>query len=172
MRAAIGSFVVRIKTPVWTMLLLTSMTPLLACSGSPTSPTDIAMRLRQPSVMVGGTVMNGMTVSRDHGDGQPTRFEARLETADGRPASGNSVIVRYTRPGGMMMTNQGQFTLYDDGTHGDHIAGDGIYCFEDWDIQYGCAGYGMVAGDYHYEFYGQHGDGTQSNHMNVTVTLS
>ncbi len=160
------------KTAFGIALLALTLPWALACGGgsSPTEPPGAALRLTQASVLVDGNLMNGMTVSMNHGSGGPTRFEATLQTVSGRPAAGRSVRVSYTRPGGMMM-NRGEFTLYDDGTHGDHIAGDGIYCFEDWGWQYGCAGNGMYPGEYHYEFYGMHHDGAHSNHVNVQVTL-
>jgi hypothetical protein len=69
--------------------------------------------------------------------------------------------------------HQGRFQLYDDGTHGDHVPGDGLYCFEDFAAEYGCHGPKAQPGEYHYEFWGEHQqDGHHSNRHRVTVTLS
>ena len=172
-RSNMTSILMKIQNRLGALTL--TLIPLfaLACSGesSPTSPALASLSLQTANVVMNGSVLNGMTISRDHGNGAATRFEATLMGADGRPATGHRVAVRYTRPGGMMMMNSGEFFLYDDGTNGDPIAGDGIYCFEDLRYQYGCGGYGMAVGEYRYEFYGMQPDGTHSNHMTVNVTL-
>lgn len=87
----------------------------------------------------------------------------------GGPVTGQSVRVRYQQGG--MMGGTREFHLYDDGTHGDEHAGDGIYCFEDAQFQYACNAQGMGAGIYHYEFYGMDHEGHHTNHVDVTVTL-
>lgn len=144
----------------------------VGCSGDPTGPEMSSMMLTQPMVMVAGQVVNGQTLAIGHGDGASTLFQAHLLDAAGRPLAGAVVRVRYQRPGGMGMMGgrHGDFRLYDDGTHGDPVPGDGIYCFEDWEAIYGCHAEGLGAGEYHYEFWGEH-DGHQSNHHEVMVTL-
>jgi hypothetical protein len=142
----------------------------VACSDSPTSPSATRLQLDQAVIMVGDTVMNGATVGRNHGNGAPTRFEARLRNPDGTPAVGHHVRIRFDRPGGMHM-HQGEFRLYDDGTHGDHHAGDGLYCFEDEQWQYGCSGPGTGPGNYEYEFCGVRQGGGESNRVTVKVTV-
>lgn len=145
---------------------------VVACSHGPTDPDMPGMMLTQPMISVAGQVMNGQTMPVGHGNGASTLFQAHLRYANGQPMTGGMVRVRYERPRGMMMGNStGQFMLYDDGTHGDDVAGDGIYCFEDWDGRYGCHGAGFMAGEYCYEFWGEDHDGHQSNHREVTVTL-
>ena len=81
--------------------------------------------------------------------------------------------LEFERPRGMGMGHHtGRIPLYDDGTHGDRVAGDGLYCFEDFVGDYGCHSDDANSGEYHYEFYGVHHDGHESNHMTVSVTIT
>lgn len=160
---------------VMTLTILTVAVLVAGCSGDPTGPAMPEMMLTQPQVMVDGQVMNGQTVSVGHGAGGSTLFQAHLQDMHGRPVVGGVVKVRYERPGGMGMmmgARNGEFRLYDDGTHGDPVPGDGIYCFEDWEAMYGCHEWGLGTGPYHYEFWGEDHEGHQSNHHRVTVTLN
>lgn len=146
----------------------------VGCSGDPTGPDMSQMMLTQPLIMVAGQVMNGQTMPVGHGDGASTLFQAHLQDGDGHPVTGGVVKIRYERPPGMGMmmgAANGEFRLYDDGTHGDPTAGDGIYCFEDWQGMYGCHANGLQPGEYCYEFWGEDHYGHQSNHQDVTVTL-
>jgi len=123
-------------------------------------------------VSVGGQPVNGQTVQHDHMQGSITFFQAMLQEG-GHPALGQTVQVKYQWPGGMgMMHRQGIATLYDDGTHGDWQAGDGIYCFEDLQNVAGFCGQGAPDGVYHYEFWGEHHGGDHSNHVDVNVTVT
>jgi len=90
---------------------------------------------------------------------------------DGRAAIGGVVYCQYERPGGMGMHGRGTFALYDDGTHGDGVPNDGLYCFEDDRAEYGCHGDGAGPGDYHYEFWGRHAAFGESAHRRVTITV-
>ncbi len=133
-----------------------------------------ALTLSDAMVIVNGQAVNGMTITPSQAQGTNTRFEARLMGPDG-PAVGQTVRVSYQRPQGMMGMmggSSGVMTLYDDGTHGDETPGDGIYCTEDWDGQYGFHMNNAQMGTYHYDFYGMHDDGHESNHMEVSVGLS
>lgn len=161
-----------------------ALAPLLlaafaACGGggagsSPTAPETRTLALTEASILVDGQpVSTDGTFHHDHGGGSPagaTRFEARL-TQEGRPAPGYRVQVQFERPGGMMHRS-GSFFLYDDGTHGDHVPGDGLYCLEDPDGAYGFHHMGAFHGQYHYDFCGLYGDGAETNHrlFHVTVT--
>jgi hypothetical protein len=132
------------------------------------------LTLTTATVTVNGQVVNGMTIAPSQAQGSHTRFEARLMDTDG-PAVGHTVQVAYQRPQGMMGmmgSASGVMTLYDDGTHGDERPGDGVYCTEDWDGHYGFHMGSAQMGTYHYDFYGMHDDGHQSNHMEVSVSLS
>lgn len=132
--------------------------------GSPTAPAPARLSLATAAVSVDGTVYDdGATYHSQGTDGHSTRFEARL-MLDGVPATGERMWVSFGH--GMM---NGRFPLYDDGTHRDPIAGDGLYCLEDFDGEYGFHHHGAPHGDYHYKFWGEHHDGSQSNHRLVMV---
>ncbi|HSM13860.1 MAG TPA: choice-of-anchor X domain-containing protein [Thermoanaerobaculia bacterium] len=164
-----------LSTPRPRIALLPALLLVLAtgCGGgsSPTSPaTGQSFEMTTAQVVVDGQVLNGATVPMHQGGA--TRFEARLE-ADGLPARGGTVYCRYDRPGGGMggMHRQGVFTMYDDGTHGDHTPGDGLYCLEDDRGEYGCHGDSAGPGEYRYEFWGEHPAHGQTAHHQVTVTV-
>jgi hypothetical protein len=144
-----------------------------ACDGStPTQPTSSSIVLQKATVSVAGTVVNGTTVSRDHETGASTRFEAHLVDLAGRPALGHTARIDYMRPNGHgSMMNGGRMTLYDDGTHGDRMANDGIYCFEDFGGEYGCHGANAPMGRHDYDFFGMDHSNGETNHMLVTVTV-
>jgi len=74
--------------------------------------------------------------------------------------------------GGGPGQNLGYMYLYDDGTHGDPTPGDGIYCYEDTQGQYGFHMANSPMGQYHYEFFGIDHDDHHSNHMQVQVTIT
>jgi hypothetical protein len=148
-----------------------------SCNGdgisSPTAPRTALVVLESATVSVGGQVVNGMTLPRGHGQGASTRFEAKIVDAQGRPMTGQTVSVRYQRPQGTgMMSSTGTMMLYDDGTHGDRVPGDGIYCYEDWAGDYGCHTASSPMGQYHYEFWGQDHGGQHSDHLTITVTIN
>jgi hypothetical protein len=147
-----------------------------ACSGdgggSPTAPASPQLVLQTATLSVSGQVVNGMTLPQGHGQGVSTRFAATMVNLQGQPMSGQNVQVRYQRPQGMgMMNPSGTMMLYDDGTHGDRVPNDGLYCYEDWAGDYGCHTASSPMGQYHYEFWGQDHGGQHSNHMTVTVTI-
>lgn len=140
-----------------------------ACDGggsSPTAPESSRLSMARAAVSVDGTVYNGGTFHHGQGHGSSTLFEARL-TLDGSPAPGREVWVRY---GHGMMT--GRFRLHDDGTHGDPVPGDGIYCLEDAGGAYGFHHAGAPHGRYHYEFWGENPDGRHSDHLEVSVQVT
>ena len=144
---------------------------LLACNGDG-GPTSLGstLVLTRATISVNGQVVNGQTLPRGHGQGGTARFEAVLEQ-DGVRVTGGSVTVRHDSPGGMMMGNSRDFLLYDDGTHGDHTPGDGLYCYEDFQGEYGCHTNQAAMGQHHYQFHGTDGHGHQSNMMDVSVTI-
>jgi len=154
------------------------------CGGSetPMSPQQMAQAgqlaptaelvLSNATISVGGQTVNGQTVQHGQMQGANTFFQAMLHEGD-HLALGQTVQVKYQWPSGMgMMNQQGLVTMYDDGTHGDWQAGDGIYCFDD---QNGVAGFHMhdaPLGTYNYEFYGVHHLGHHSNHVDVAVMVT
>lgn len=154
--------------PVLLVLLLPALTACGGSGGGPTAPSSQLM-LTRAAVMINGQTVNGMTLSRSHDSATGTRFEAKLQT-DGQMLAGGSVQVQHQGPGmGMMSTT---FMLYDDGTHGDMMAGDGVYSYDDMREDYGCGGPNAPMGDHHYTFMGSDGQGHKSNSMAVTVTIT
>ena len=134
-----------------------------------------ALRLTGAQVVVGGQVVNGQTMQAGQMPGSSTLFKATLTGPNGGPALGQNAQVQYQTPGGGpggMMNQQGLMNLYDDGTHGDPIAGDGIYCYEDQQGRYGFHMQWAPTGQYPYEFYGFDHDEQHSNHMNVIATIA
>jgi hypothetical protein len=153
-----------------TVVLLSS-----GCNGSsvtPTEPATAELSITSAQVLVGSSVVNGQTLPQGHGEGESTRFEAQL-MANGARATGATVWMQFDRPRGMGMAHHvGRIPLYDDGTHGDRVAGDGLYCYQDDVGEYGCHGGDAEPGEYHYEFFGEHPDGHETNHMLVTVAIT
>lgn len=144
---------------------------LTGCNGNggPTSPDGSLLVLTRATVSVNGQVLNGETLPQGHGEGVAERFEAVLEK-DGVRVAGGTVRVQHDSPGGMMM-GPPAFYLYDDGTHGDRMPGDGLYCLEDFQGQYGCHTNQASRGAHHYDFMGMDGQGHKSSQMRVTVTI-
>ena len=138
----------------------------------PTSPEAPEFEVARAIVSVNGDTVNGQTLPQGHGEGGSTRFEAEM-MSNGMREPQATVWMEYDRPRGMgHMRHTGRVQLYDDGTHGDRVAGDGIYCLEDFEGEFGCHAANAETGEYHYEFYGTHHDGHESNHMTVTVTIT
>lgn len=146
------------------------------CDGSgpasPTSPqSDGVLTLTAASVSVDGQVLQpGETFHHPDGPAQATLFQATLMGPYG-PATGHVVEVRFRRPDGMMNRN-GAFRLYDDGTNGDPVAGDGIYCYRDPDGLYGFHHGRASQGRYHYDFCGLYANGAETNHWVVDIDVA
>ncbi len=137
----------------------------------PTSPEAEEFVLARAVVSVNGDAVNGQTLPLGHGEGGSTRFEAEM-TSNGQQEPQATVWMEYDRPRRHgHRRHDGRVKLYDDGTHGDRVAGDGLFCLEDFQGDYGCHSANAGTGEYHYEFYGTHHDGQESNHMTVTVTI-
>jgi hypothetical protein len=155
-------------------LFVAAVSMLGACGGSsPTEPRRGSLVLQQATVSVAGVTVNGATVPRGHGSGVGSRFEARPVDAFGAPAAGHAARVAYSRLNGHgSMMDGGRMTLYDDSTHGDRMAGDGLYCYEDFGGDYACHGDNAQLGQHRYDFYGMDHGGGESNHMMVTVDVT
>jgi hypothetical protein len=125
----------------------------------------------EAKVQVNGETVNGETLPQGQDLGDSTRFEATLVGLDG-PERDLTVQVEYERPDGMMMNADGTMLLYDDGTHGDPTPGDGIYCYEDRQGDYGFHMRDAPMGDYHYGFFATDRKERHSRHVDVIVTLS
>ncbi len=137
----------------------------------PTSRPN-APAVTNAQVLVHGQPVQGLVIQ---GTDEPALFRVHIQ-APGGLRTIQRVVLRYSQPGpnhhgGPMMGGfRGTVLCYDDGTHGDDIAGDGIYHFMDPDDAIGCHGVGAPPGDYHYEFWCEDVFGQQSNVASVTVT--
>ncbi len=133
---------------------------------------DPGFAITDASVSVDGQDVAGMTLSRGHGEGGVARFEAILLDESESHADA-TVWVEHHRPGMMgMMGSDAMFQLHDDGTHGDHVAGDGVYCYDDVDGEHGCHTSETALGEHRYEFHAMDHEGHESNHMTLTVTIT
>ena len=137
----------------------------------PTSVSSLSPAIRDAQVLVGGRPVQGLVVE---GTDEPTLFRVRVDAPEGL-ASIERLVLRYAQPGpnhpggrgGSMMGGfRGTVLCYDVGTHGDHVAGDGIYHFMDPDEQIGCHGIDAPPG----EFWCEDTHGQQSNTLSVIVT--
>lgn len=137
----------------------------------PADPVAADLTLTQARVSIDGRSLDGQAVLQ--GDkAASVQYEARLTDHQGNPLAGGQVLVRYGMQG--MMGHDmhlGEFPCYDDGTHGDPMPGDGIYCFVDDGQEYGCHRADARPGEYHYEFCGFDQQGHESNRMTVRVSL-
>lgn len=159
-----------------TRILAASPLIVAGCSGdsgaSPTAPSIHPMTavVSSAMVVVDGRDVSGMSVPQGH-HGAFTHFEARIENG-GSLEPGFEMWLHYEQPGSHgMMGSQGRAHLYDDGTHGDPVPGDGIYCLDDEAGQIGCQRADAPMGTYHYDFYGMGSRGDETNHRLVTVTV-
>lgn len=124
--------------------------------------------LIQAGATVDGQSIDGETMRLGDDEGN-VRFEAHLVDHRGRPAHGHAVRVAYDTPGMGMMHRTGTFMLHDDGTHGDLVPHDGIYCYEDESHHYDCHGPDARPGEYRYEFCGIHEHGYESNRIEISA---
>lgn len=138
-------------------------------SPGPTAPAA-SLTLSQASVQVGGQEVGGETVAHSRLQGESTLFACYLGEPAG-PVTGQDVWVDLDGPHAMGRMHD-RFRLHDDGLGCDPVAGDGYYCLEDHEGQYGIHHAGARHGEYHYEFYGYHHDGRESNHVQVMVNLT
>lgn len=156
------------------ILVLTAV----GCSDdNPTGPADSNagdLALSAANVSVNGQPLDGQDIQQGSLAG-PVRYEARLVDHHGNPVIGGQVQVRYGMSGMMGHMGDyrhlGEFYCFDDGTHGDSIPGDGIYCFVDGGQEYGCHRVGASPGEYHYEFCGYDQHDHESNRLDVVVNL-
>jgi len=140
----------------------------------PADPNGGDLTLSAAKVSVDGQSLAGLDIQQGDYPG-PVRYEARLVDHHGDPVVGGQVQVRYGTTG--MMGHMGgymplgEFYCYDDGSHGDPVSGDGIFCFVDDAQQYGCHRADARPGEYRFEFCGFDQYGHESNRMDVMVNL-
>ena len=149
---------------------------LLAATGceqnSPTNTVSSAVTLSQATITVDDQSLDGQTMHQGEQAGT-MRYEAHLVDQHNEPAPGRAVRVRVEMPGmmGSMHHMTEELFCYDDGTHGDPVPGDGVYCYEDPTVEHGCHRADAQPGDYHYDFCGVDEHGHESNHMDLMVRL-
>lgn len=162
----------------YAFFLLASVLVVSTTSCSDAGPTTSvsqsapdAPAVSNAQVLVAGEPIQGLVVD---GTDQPSLFRVRVHAPGGLP-SVQRVVLRYSQPGpnhhgGPMMGGfRGTVLCYDDGTHGDDVAGDGIYHFTDPDEDIGCHGVDAPPGDYHYDFWCEDVFGQRSNVATVTI---
>lgn len=158
------------------MMLLLVVVSFAACSDDPSVITGSSAMPGAPTVsdaavMVGGVSVQGIVAG---GTGERALFRVRVH-APGGSSTVQRVVLQYQQPGpnhhgGPMMGGyQGTVLCYDDGTHGDDIAGDGFYHFTDPQNQIGCHGHGAPRGEYEYHFWCEDIYNRRSNTATVTI---
>lgn len=164
-------------------IVLLSAVVIAGCSSSSsptqTPPDNGQLVTTSSQAYVDGQPQAGATRQQGFGEGSSMLFEGVMMQGD-QPGAGETMWMEYDRPmgggccGGMGGGGRhtGRIQLYDDGTHGDDIPGDGMYHFEDFDGEFGCQRQNNEGGEYHYEFYGQHHDGSETNHLDMTITIN
>jgi hypothetical protein len=143
-----------------------------ATPATPATPGTTEIMLSGAKVSINDQSLGGRNIHQgEYSD--PMRYEARLVDRHGNLVPGGRVQVQFGMPNMMGHMNEytGDFYCYDDGTHGDPIAGDGVYCFVDSIGDYGCHRGDARLGEYNYDFCGYDQHGQESNHMEVGVTL-
>lgn len=134
-----------------------------AALDSPTAVT--AMILVNGSNMTNGSMSN---------PGQGDRMTMRTQFSD--PQGSNTIraaVASYSHGHGMM-DHMGQITLWDDGTHGDDVAGDGWYHMEDEMLEMMSMmgnSWNQIMGTHEFEFYCLDEDGNESNHITAHINI-
>lgn len=178
-----------VRIVLLSILLLSALLWLWGCgSNGPVSPVgNDKPSASNAMVLFDGQAASGvLPVPRGASAAQPStppvmRLSVRFQEAgDGTPI--DSGVCDYGHHGrgsmGGMMDHNGRFMLYDDGTHGDPMPHDGIYCFEgEMAGMMRSMGMGMhdaneMAGDHTADFYCTDTQGRQSNHMDVRFTMT
>ncbi|NIM13468.1 MAG: hypothetical protein GTO45_15250 [Candidatus Aminicenantes bacterium] len=151
---------------VFTLIIVTLFALANCKKGTLVSPTAITA-----AIMINGNDMTNGTMS---GPNQNDRMTIRAEFSD--PQGNHTIrtaVASYTHGHGMM-NHMGQITLWDDGTHGDHIPGDGWFTMEDDMIQMMSMmgnNWNQIMGSHEFEIYCLDEDGNESNHITVHMDI-
>ncbi len=134
---------------------------------SPLIESDV--RLRSADVQIDGKSVKDATISP--GSGSSTLFTVSLEDpADRSRVAGIQMTYPDHSPMEMMGTRS-SVDCFDDGTHGDAVAGDGTYSYMDIDDHIGPHREDCVAGEYLYSFHGMDMTGNHMNALDIRVTV-
>jgi hypothetical protein len=141
---------------------------LLSNTGAPSSGAS-PVRLGAADVAINGRSVNDATIPP--GSGSSSLFTVTLANPQLRPDVAK-IQMDYTEHTAMgMMGNTMSVDCYDDGTHGDAVAGDGTYSYMDTDGHIGPQYQDCVAGQYVYSFHGTDTMGQQTNVVDCRVTV-
>lgn len=154
------------------LLLALAITAVGCSSGSPVAPGNPAASanaIETAHVLVAGVPVEGTVMMGTHGT---TLFEARMRDRDAQNlANVGQVMLRFDVPvGGMMPNRVGDALCYDDGTHGDDIAADGVYHRLDEGGMMGCGQAESPSGTYSYRFQCTMTSGASCGEMMLSVT--
>jgi predicted small secreted protein len=147
--------------------------PLAGCSSDGDMFSNDAgnstVRLAAADVQVGGHSVNNATIST--GSGSSSLFTVALADPADRSRM-QSVQMDYSEHSSMgMMGRHLSVECYDDGTHGDAVAGDGMYSYMDVDGHVGPHYSSCVSGTYTYTFHGTDTLGRHTNSVECRVTV-
>jgi hypothetical protein len=159
------------------LLVSTGLFSLAACSDT-TGPGDSPLRVVSASVLVNGNAVSD-AVRPDHGDS--LRFEAQVAPA-GSPLVRRirvehwMVVAPRSRGGGDRgsFRLRGVIELYDDGTHGDRVSGDGLYGHEGelFDMmQFMGQPMDRMSGEHIFQVFAEDIDGNHSNHVSLGMRV-
>lgn len=150
---------------VWCSLLL--FLGMVACSkdDSVSSLNQVPFPQKVMISMSGTDVTNSTMHAGMAGTTLYKAYPSRIE-------SGMTVWVQFRSPSmGMMTSGMGAMRMYDDGTHGDHMPGDGEYCYEDEDDMPGMHMMDAPHGHYEFDFYCENTHGDHGNHQSAYVEI-
>jgi len=155
-------------------LLVVSVTGTAGCSGHghegmvsgslSLEPATSDVRLADADVFIGGNTVDASTIPAGYGDS--TLFTVGLADPEQGPRIAR-VQMEYRAHSGMgTMGSWSSVDCYDDGSHGDQVAGDGTYSYMDMDRHIGVHYQDCTSGEYRFVF---HGTDLMENHTNSVV---
>jgi len=143
---------------------------IVVSAGCKKGAVDSPLALTAAIMINGNDVTNGSMSNPNQDD----RMTIRAHFSD---PQGNQTIrtafASYSHLHGMM-NHMGQYTLWDDGTHGDDVPGDGWYCLEDDMVQMMSImghNWDQIMGSHEFEFYCLDEDGHESNHITAHLNV-
>jgi len=128
-----------------------------------------SVSLAGADVMVDGQSVVSLTIQS--GSGSSTLFTTTLVDPADRDRIRQVQMEYPAHSSNGMMDHRSTVLMYDDGTHGDPIPGDGTYCYLDTDGHIGPHGDGCPDGEYTYRFHGDDRSGHETNWIECRVTV-
>jgi len=151
---------------VFSLIMIT----IVVLNGCKKGVVDSPLALTAAIIINGSDMTNGTMSNPNQGD----LMTLKAEFSD---PQGNHTIrmaaASYTHGHGMM-NHMGEITLWDDGTHGDHVPGDGWYTMEDDMLQMmSMMGnhWNNIMGSHEFQFYCLDEDGNESNHISAHLDV-